>query len=478
MVIGCIRGNNGDLMKITIHSADLKVGEVKLYTVNVLSLESSVIAEAKVDSAGASFTSLDISRPLFGNIEIGEKGAQVLLSPNYDLHIYIDKKSSNAPIRFKGKGSEANNYLAQAFLIQDRFERSGGKDFFELEPQAFLARLDSMKVALSDFHRNYTDSIALPEDISTLLEGKSKLKVLYLKQNYALSNFDDGLPTAPSMKSEFKNVAAEVPLDTTYLNSGMFEYAFSLHMYMDSKFYGPLASVALPQVSERAKDYFLIGADKLINQNEYAADIKAFFIAENIHRSMGSIGITPGITTIFTDFKKESANSAYLPTLEKMFNQWLAISAGKVAPEIAGVKPDGTKLKLSDLKGKVVYIDVWATWCVPCLKEMPYAKKLLKQFEKNNQVVFLYVSVDENKQAWAKMVAADKEFKGIHILDQSEGKTTSIWDAYLIKDRGIPCYMLIDQEGNIVQVDAARPSSREIKGQIEEILKKDKEATL
>jgi hypothetical protein len=303
MLIGCGRRNNGDLVKITIHAAGLKAGEVKLNTVNVLSLESSVLAEAKVNSTGAGF-SLNLSRPLFGNIEIGEKAIQVLLSPGYDLHVYIDNESSATPIQFTGKGSEANNYLAQAFLIQDSFERTGGKDFFELKPQAFLARLDSMKIAFSDFHRNYTDSIALPEDISLLLEGKSKLKVLYLKQNYALSNFDVGLPADPGIASEFRDVAAEVPFDTTYLNSGMFEYAFSLHMFMDEKFYGPLA--ALPQASERSNEYFLTGVDKLINHSEYPAGIKVFFMAKNIYRNMGSIDITPSITTIFTDFKKKS----------------------------------------------------------------------------------------------------------------------------------------------------------------------------
>lgn len=116
-----------------------------------------------------------------------------------------------------------------------------------------------------------------------------------------------------------------------------------------------------------------------------------------------------------------------------------------------------------------MYIDVWATWCGPCIAEFPKSKQLQKKFQNNSKVEFLYVSVDKNKEAWKKMLADDMNFKGIHII-QIEGHGESIWESYQIS--GIPRYILIDQNGDIVSSDAARPSSGEIEKEINDLLLK------
>jgi len=116
----------------------------------------------------------------------------------------------------------------------------------------------------------------------------------------------------------------------------------------------------------------------------------------------------------------------------------------------------GGTTSLDDLKGKYVYIDVWATWCGPCKREIPFLKKVEKQYHDKN-IEFVSISIDEEKDhdAWKKMVT-DKEMGGIQLL------ADNAWFSQFVKDyfiKGIPRFILIDPDGNIVNPDAPRPSS-------------------
>ena len=111
---------------------------------------------------------------------------------------------------------------------------------------------------------------------------------------------------------------------------------------------------------------------------------------------------------------------------------------------------------MSDFKGKIIYIDVWATWCGPCVTEIPSTIEFQKSLQGNNDVVFLNVSVDKNVEAWKNKVIKEKEWEGIHIILNRKQ-----YDSLAINYRlvGIPQYILIDQNGIIANAKAPRPSS-------------------
>lgn len=115
----------------------------------------------------------------------------------------------------------------------------------------------------------------------------------------------------------------------------------------------------------------------------------------------------------------------------------------------------GGKTSLADLKGKYVYIDMWATWCGPCKKEIPFLKEVEEKYHGKN-IEFVSISVDKNKEAWTKMVA-EKELGGVqlHFGDDKEFS-----NAYEVT--GIPRFILLDPNGNIVDADAPRPSSTKL----------------
>ncbi|MNQ59839.1 Thiol:disulfide interchange protein TlpA [compost metagenome] len=127
----------------------------------------------------------------------------------------------------------------------------------------------------------------------------------------------------------------------------------------------------------------------------------------------------------------------------------------------------GGKTKLSDLKGKYVYIDLWATWCGPCRAEIPYLQKIEEKYHGKN-IEFVSVSVDTPKDhdKWQKFVT-DKQLGGIQLLSDNEWKSAFV-TSYNVT--GIPRFILIDPKGNIVSSDAARPSSPELQTQLDTLL--------
>ena len=140
---------------------------------------------------------------------------------------------------------------------------------------------------------------------------------------------------------------------------------------------------------------------------------------------------------------------------------------GGLSPAFTGYENfNGQKTSLSDLKGKYVYIDVWATWCGPCKAEIPSLKKVEKEYHGKN-IEFVSISVDDPKrngswekahENWRKMIE-EEELGGIQLF------APEAWQSEFIRDykiNGIPRFILIDPSGNIVSASAPRPSSDEL----------------
>jgi len=207
--------------------------------------------------------------------------------------------------------------------------------------------------------------------------------------------------------------------------------------------------------------------DSIVKNKKYTEGVREFLLARNIFCQMDYLREARVIDLLFNNFKKAYPSSNYISQLQKMADKRQAILPGSVAPDLTGTSIEGNSFSLKELKGKVVYIDVWATWCGPCRKEFPYSKKLQKLFEQNKNVVFLFLSIDRDIAAWKKLVTNDKDLQGIHINQPDE----QLLKSYLIKG---PCYILVDQEGKIANSDAPKPSSGKVENEIRELLEKIK----
>ena len=135
--------------------------------------------------------------------------------------------------------------------------------------------------------------------------------------------------------------------------------------------------------------------------------------------------------------------------------KWNLASDGKPSPDFKGVDVNGKEYTLADFRGKYVYIDVWATWCGSCRQEIPYLKKLDEDY-KDAQIVFLSLSVDQDKAKWEKMVK-EQSMSGVQL---HIGQNSSFQQAYKIE--GIPHFILLDREGRIIDKKMSRPSMDEV----------------
>ncbi|MCX7547204.1 TlpA disulfide reductase family protein [Xanthomarina sp. F1114] len=132
------------------------------------------------------------------------------------------------------------------------------------------------------------------------------------------------------------------------------------------------------------------------------------------------------------------------------------LGKGNPSPQFVDyVNYKGGTNSLSDYKGSYVYIDVWATWCAPCKYEIPFLKEVEKKYHDKN-IKFVSLSIDrkadENK--WRDMIK-EKDLTGIQLLADKDFDSKFIKDYYIY---GIPRFILLDPEGNIVSYDAPRPS--------------------
>ncbi|MDR2907302.1 MAG: TlpA family protein disulfide reductase [Bacteroidales bacterium] len=154
---------------------------------------------------------------------------------------------------------------------------------------------------------------------------------------------------------------------------------------------------------------------------------------------------------------------------ERILEAHLKDGIGKPAPNFTYNDVNGKKVSLSDFKGKIVYIDVWATWCGPCRKEIPALKVLEEKFHGNNDIAFIGVSIDPIKdiQKWKAFVAKE-QLPGVQI----HGRTDGVDDMAKLFDIGaIPRFLLIDKQGNIITVNAPAPSAEELVQMLTKLLR-------
>ena len=215
--------------------------------------------------------------------------------------------------------------------------------------------------------------------------------------------------------------------------------------------------------NEYIKNRIAFSKNELSDPNSYFSLERPEFKnrMKELKEHLSSISKEKVDTTLINQIVSEDERLfAYLEkNYEAKYAAAIKFKKGKPSPKFNNFENyNGGTTSLDDLKGKYVYIDVWATWCGPCKQQIPFLKQVEKEYEHKN-IAFVSISTDRaNKyDAWRKMIS-DKQMGGIQLY---AGTDQSFSIEYQIN--AIPRFILVDPDGNIVDANAPRPSDPRLK---------------
>lgn len=183
-----------------------------------------------------------------------------------------------------------------------------------------------------------------------------------------------------------------------------------------------------------------------------------------------------GFEVYLRDFRHHCTNAAYQRQVDQLTQVQAHLSKlvsdeGLLDTELE--TRDGTRVRWRDVLkrnlGRVVYLDVWASWCAPCRFEMPHSRKVSGYFF-GKPVAFVYISIDTEKEEarWKQAIVRDgMDDSGV----QHYRLNRDTWLAVHLTNRAIPKYALFDRDGKLLTTDAARPSDPDLITQLEALLK-------
>jgi thiol-disulfide isomerase/thioredoxin len=174
--------------------------------------------------------------------------------------------------------------------------------------------------------------------------------------------------------------------------------------------------------------------------------------------------------TLFKPFLLRMSNAQYKGKLYEFHRSKLSVLVslqnGQLAPPFSLKDPAGKVHRLQDYKGRLIYLDLWASWCMPCRLETPYLKSLFNRYRKRTDIIFISIAVSDNVADWKKALKQDKP-TWLQLFD----KNTVVANAY--DAHSIPKFVIIDKAGKILDFNAPAPSDQQrIVAILEEELKK------
>ncbi|MCU0470052.1 MAG: TlpA family protein disulfide reductase [Arcicella sp.] len=437
--------------------------EVYVYTLEPINNAEKILSISTLDSLGNAKLEFSIFHPQFLKLKIGKKKKELFFFPNDTTSIIFDTTEQN--VSFIGKSVEQNDFLFNSDkLFQEFAYPIGGSDISSLSIDSFLNRVDSINIIQEKKYKNFSTNSIFSDEIKNILNAVIPLKLLSLKMNRYLTYYNPIHYKTSNIPNSLLDLESQTPLNSKLLKSGMNNYIIVLNFYLEIIVSKDWSSVE--KDSLKISDKYLKIAFEKINKNKQPLEIKEYLLANSLYNSL-KYGKGILFETYFSYFEQQFPNSPYLNKINEKLNDWIIITNNKIAPNFTATTHSGDKFDFNLLKDKVVYIDVWATWCIPCIKEIPSLKRLQDKYNINSKVLFLNISIDDNRDDWLTFLSNNLDFKGIH-LNQLDDDRKLMRDKYQISS--IPRYILLNK-GLIVNALAPPPSSMEIDGNLDMLLK-------
>lgn len=359
------------------------------------------------------------------------------------LSINFDSKNLRESLSFSGKGAITNNYLLKKAKTEQ--ELIGDRNAYSaLDEAAFKAKATQIKKALIqlvDSTPNLSTNYKEQEKRNINYEYISKL--LGYEKSYAYASKNPDFVVSNGFLPD---------LSKFDYNNGK-DYLFSASYKRIVKSYYKNKAATDLKLKDSKEDIAYLKTISQISDET----IKNSLLYDEARQS---INYTTDLEAFYAIFNNASTNQNEKSKITESYNILKTTTKGKPSPKFVDYENNaGGKTSLDDLKGKYIYIDVWATWCGPCRKEIPFLKEVEKAYHGKN-IEFVSISIDKQTDhaKWKKMIV-DQALGGIQLLADKDWASQFVQD-YLIQ--GIPHFILLDPNGNIVTPNAPRPSEKEL----------------
>ena len=391
--------------------------------------------------------------------------ATLYLTPGDDLRLTFEAGRLDGSLAFSGRGANANNYLAQSYLAasqDDEARRTPDARAAALSAAALRTAADAYRQRRLAALAAYAAAKPLPPAFVTqqrqALADEWAASLLSYTSRQSAQRLRDGYATLPvdyyDFLREMQLSRQDSALAQSAFQSLLMTYGFTqLNDAAGNLPTGPGAGVRLYQ---RATEALGDGRVRDVAVGQYLLGK-----VESEHTD---------IRPLLPDFRVQNHDSTIARAVRTAVRAHLALANGQPAPDFTLADATGKKIMLSSLRGKVVYLDFWATWCGPCLAEMPASLELRQKFA-GRDVVFLYVSLDSQAADWQKYLAASK-MSGLNAVQLHDGGAFDGPAPKAFNVQSIPSYWLIGRDGRIIANNPPRPStSPAIDTAIEQALK-------
>ena len=398
----------------------------------------SVSRSSELDENGSFTDTLDIDADGYFSIGIGMNSFPLFVQKGSSTSFTVDLNEEHPTLEITEGNQAIVDYLAKKSSTLT-VTRDNSSELFGKEPEAFKQRWDSI------FNSLKKDLSSLTADMSFKLLEEQALKFdeIYIYNEYPRRYKSIHQIDTFEVPAAFKDTYNNLDKDNEMYASSFQKYRWMITAKIkddaykrdgDERLTEEIIEILKEKTSPSIRDAVIESIMFLYIPKENSAQIKE----ELLNLATGN------------ETKK---------VIQDRFKKVSNLLRGKSSPTFDFENFKGGKTTLEDFKGKYVYIDVWATWCSPCIAEIPSLKKLESEYEDAN-IAFASISVDfeKNYDKWRKMVT-DKSLGGSQLIADNNFESAFVKD-YAIRE--IPRFILIDPNGNIVSADAPKPSSEQL----------------